>query len=252
MHGFLRQAETTMDRIELDAQGRLTDAHLRVKVALVVTGTTTLVDVVRTVFVSHRRRALLGLAMMVAQAFFYNAIFFSYGVILERFHGVDAARIGLYAIPFAIGNFMGPILLGPLFDRIGRRVMIPLTYALSAVLLTATGALFVSGRLDATSQTAAWCGTFFFASSAASSAYLTVSELFPVHVRGIAIAIFYAIATLAGAGAPLIFGAIVDAADPRGVFAGYIFASALMMGAAVIARVFGIASEGRPLEDLSS
>ena len=252
MHGHLRQAEITMDRIELDAQGRLSEAALRVKVALVVTGTTTLLEVVRTVFVRHRRRALLGLAMMVAQAFFYNSIFFSYGVILERFHGVDAARIGLYAIPFALGNFMGPILLGPLFDRVGRRVMIPLTYAASAVLLTATGALFVGGLLDATSQTAAWCATFFFASSAASSAYLTVSELFPVHVRGIAIAVFYAIATLAGAGAPLVFGAIVDAADPRGLFVGYLFASALMLGAAVIARVFGVASEGRSLEDLST
>ena len=251
MHGHLRQAEITMDLIEIDARGRVSDKVDRVKVGLVVTGTPAFGDIFHTLFVRHRRRAVLGLSMMIAQAFFYNAIFFSYGVILERFHGVPAARVGLYAIPFAIGNFIGPVLLGPLFDRIGRRVMIPLTYAASAVLLSATGALFVGGRLDATSQTAAWCVTFFFASSAASSAYLTVSELFPVHVRGIAIAIFYAIATLAGAVAPLIFGAIVDAANPRDLFTGYLFASALMMAAAVIARVFGVASEGRSLEELS-
>ena len=120
----------------------------------------------------------------------------------------------LYIVPFAIGNFLGPLVLGPLFDRWGRRVMIPLTYALSGVLLLATGGLFVAGALNALTQTLAWMLVFFVASAAASSAYLTVSELFPVELRGMAIAVFYAFGTLVGAGAPALFGAIVDTGDP--------------------------------------
>jgi MFS family permease len=251
MHGYLNEAANTMDRIEIDALGRVTHEAERERISMVVTGPVRLREIVTIVFLRHRRRAILGLSLMVAQAFFYNAIFFTYGIILERFHGVKADRVGLYILPFALGNFAGPLLLGPLFDRLGRRVMIPLTYALSALLLSGTGALFVSGRLTAVSQTLAWCVVFFFASAAASSAYLTVSELFPVHVRGIAIAIFYGIATMVGAVAPAVFGAIVDSGDPSSLFSGYLFASALMLGAAILARILGVASEGRSLEELS-
>ena len=251
MHGYLNEAANTMDRIEIDALGRVSHAAERERISMVVTGPVRLREIVTIVFLRHRRRAILGLSLMVAQAFFYNAIFFTYGIILERFHGVKADRVGLYILPFALGNFAGPLLLGPLFDRLGRRIMIPLTYALSALLLTGTGALFVSGRLTAVSQTLAWCVVFFFASAAASSAYLTVSELFPVHVRGIAIAIFYGIATMVGAVAPAVFGAIVDSGDPSSLFSGYLFASGLMLGAAILARILGVASEGRSLEQLS-
>ena len=152
--------------------------------------------------VKLRKRTLLGMSLMLAQAFLYNAIFFSYALILTKFHGVKSDRVGLYVVPFAIGNFAGPLLLGPLFDKLGRRVMIPATYALSAILLMTTGLLFLGGYLDAITQTVAWAVVFFFASAAASSAYLTVSELFPVELRGMAIALFFAFGTLVGSVAP--------------------------------------------------
>jgi MFS family permease len=160
-------------------------------------------------------------------------------------------RVGLYIVPFAIGNFLGPLLLGPAFDRLGRRTMIPLTYTLSGVLLLVTGGLFVAGLLNAVTQTLAWMIVFFVASAAASSAYLTVSELFPVELRGMAIAVFYACATLAGAGAPVIFGAIVDTGDPRRLLAGYALAAAMMLAAAVVGRVYGVDAERRSLEELT-
>lgn len=189
---------------------------------------------------------------MLAQAFLYNAIFFSYGLILTNFHGVRPDRVGLYMLPFAVGNFLGPLLLGPLFDRWGRRIMIPATYGLSGILLTITGWLFLQGDLDAVTQTMAWCVVFFFASSAASAAYLTVSELFPVELRGMVIAVFYAAATLVGAFAPSLFGKIADSRDPVLLFEGYAFASFLMIVAAVVARVWGVDSEGKSLEELNS
>ena len=160
--------------------------------------------------------------------------------------------MGLYIVPFAIGNFLGPLVLGPSFDHWGRRVMIPLTYALSGALLLATGGLFVAGSLNALTQTLAWMLVFFVASAAASSAYLTVSELFPVELRGMAIAVFYAFGTLVGAGAPALFGAIVETGDPRRLFAGYALAAVLMMAAAVVARVFGVDAERRPLEEITA
>jgi MFS family permease len=189
---------------------------------------------------------------MIAQAFLYNSIFFSYGLILEKFHGVAAGDVGLYIVPFAVGNFLGPLLLGRAFDSVGRRVMIPLTYALSGVLLIATGGMFLAGWLDAVTQTIAWAAVFFVASAAASSAYLTVSELFPVELRGMAIAVFYAMGTGAGAFAPTLFGWIVDTGDPGRLFAGYALAAALMIGAAVVARWLGVDAERRSLEEINA
>jgi len=200
--------------------------------------------------VTYPRRTALGLALMMAQAFFYNSIFFSYALVLQKFHAVAPDRVGLYMMPFAVGNFLGPLLLGRAFDRFGRRTMIPLTYAMSGILLTATGALFVAGALTAVTQTLAWCIVFFFASSAASSAYLTVSELFPLEIRGLAIAVFYAIATLIASTGPAVFGAIVDQGAPGNLFAAYAFASALMIAAAIVARVLGVDAEGKALEAL--
>ncbi len=154
-------------------------------------------------------------------------------------------------VPFAVGNFLGPVVLGRYFDRWGRRVMIPITYALSGILLIATGWMFVHGWLDAATQTIAWCVVFFVASAAASSAYLSVSELFPVELRGMAIAVFYAFGTLIGAAAPTIFGKLIETGDPQELFDGYLLASALMIAAAVIARIFGVDAEGKSLEELS-
>ncbi len=247
MHGHVDKARATVAAIELEVLGREVKPTL-VPIRLRVTGTVGVRYLLRTLFKRYPRRTVLGLALMLAQAFLYNSIFFSYGLILERFHGVAAERVGLYIVPFAIGNFLGPLLLGSLFDRLGRRLMIPLTYAGAGLLLLATGALFVSGALTALTQTISWSLVFFIASAAASSAYLTVSELFPVELRGMAIAVFYSFATLVGAAAPAIFGVIVDSGEKSKLFAGYALASALMLGASLIARVFGVAAEGRSLE----
>lgn len=249
LHGHVRLAETTLRAIEAEAGP--TEAQAQT-VRLRVTGVVGLRDLVHTLLKRYPRRTLLGLSLMLSQAFLYNSIFFSYGLILERFHAVPASRVGLYIVPFAVGNFLGPLLLGRSFDRFGRRVMIPLTYASSAGLLLLTGGLFVGGQLNAVTQTLSWSAVFFVASAAASSAYLTVSELFPVELRGMAIAVFYAFATLAGAFAPALFGVIVDAGEPWQLFAGYALAALLMFGAAVIARIYGVAAEGRSLESLTA
>ena len=145
----------------------------------------------------YPQRAVLGLVLMSAQAFFYNAIFFSYALVLTRFYGVPAASVGWYILPFALGNFVGPLALGPLFDIVGRKPMIGATYALSGVLLAVVGWLFRENLLSAAQLTLCWTGIFFFASAAASSAYLTVSESFPLEARALAIALFYALGTAA-------------------------------------------------------
>jgi MFS family permease len=201
----------------------------------------------------HRGRSALVLVLMIAQAFLYNAIFFTYGLVLTKFYGVEAGHAGLYLVPFAIGNVVGPIVLGPLFDTVGRRKMIFLTYGVSGALLFATGLLFAQGALTATTQTAAWCVIFFFASAAASSAYLTASEVFPLEVRALAIAAFYAIGTaLGGVVAPFVFGALIGAGDVWPIFWGYAFAAALMIAAGLAALLFGIDAEGRSLEDIAA
>jgi len=254
MHGFVREAEAVMTVIEERVRGakaRVVAAIEIREVEITVTGTVGAEHVLRTLIRRFPKRTVLGIVMMIAQAFFYNAIFFSYGLILEKFHGVRADRVGLYIIPFAAGNFLGPLLLGPLFDRLGRRVMIPLTYAASGVLLVGTGLLFWAGALDAVTQTASWCFVFFFASAAASSAYLTVSELFPVEIRGIAIAFFYAIGTAGGAFAPALFAWMIEGGKPSSLFAGYAFASVLMIGAAFVARRLCVNAERRSLEELT-
>ena len=200
----------------------------------------------------YRTRSGVVLALMVSQAFFYNAIFFTYALVLTRFHGVDASRVGLYIVPFAVGNVLGPLLLGPLFDRWGRRVMIAATYALSGVALTLTGIGFALELLDATTQTLAWSVVFFFASAAASSAYLTVSEVFPLEMRALAISIFYAVGTgLGGFAAPALFGALIETGSRGNVFIGYAIGAALVLVAALIAWRWAVNAERKPLEQIS-
>lgn len=209
-------------------------------------------DVFDTLFRIHRSRALVGLSLMTAQAFFYNAIFFTYALVLTDFYDVPASHVGWYILPFAAGNFFGPLLLGRLFDTLGRRKMIALTYAASGILLTASGWAFAEGWLTATTQTAAWMVIFFFASAAASSAYLTVSETFPLEMRAIAIAIFYAIGTgLGGIAGPTIFGLLIETGSRGNVFAGYLLGSLLMIAAAIIAAIWGVAAERKPLEEVA-
>ena len=200
----------------------------------------------------YPQRAVLGLVLMAAQAFFYNAIFFSYALVLTRFYAVPTASVGWYILPFALGNFLGPLLLGPLFDTIGRKPMIGATYALSGVLLAIVGWLFRQGQLDAVQLTLCWTGIFFFASAAASSAYLTVSESFPLEARALAIALFYALGTATGGViSPWLFGMLIGTGERGAVFAGYLVGAALMVVAAVTEFAIGIKAERQPLESVA-
>jgi MFS family permease len=208
--------------------------------------------VAHTLFVVYRQRSLVGLTLMVAQAFFYNAIFFTVALVLSDFYGIEASRIGWYVLPFAAGNFLGPLVLGRLFDTWGRRPMITLTYGLSGVLLAVSGYLFMIGVLDARTQTIAWMVIFFCASPAASAAYLTVSETFPLEVRALAIALFYAVGTaIGGVAGPAVFGALIDTGSRGSVFAGYLLGATLMLAASAVAWRYCIAAERRTLESIA-
>jgi MFS family permease len=209
--------------------------------------------VLRALLTTYRRRTILGLVLITSQAFFYNAIFFTYALILTRFYDVPAASVGRYMLPFALGNFCGPLLLGTLFDTVGRKTMIATTYALSGILLAVTAWLFAHGLLDATTQTIAWTIIFFFASAAASSAYLTVSEVFPLEIRALAIAIFFAAGTLLGGViAPWLFGWLIENGARPYIVGGYLFAAALMVGAAIVELMIGVDAERRSLEAIAA
>ena len=253
LHGRIDDAERVVAELECAApraQATETLARLRLRVR---EGATNLVDLARSLFRLYPRRSALGVVLMTAQAFFYNAIFFTYALVLGRFFGIAADRVGLYILPFAVGNFLGPLVLGRWFDTIGRRPMIAGTYALSGLLLLASAGLFVAGVFDALSMTIAWSVIFFFASAAASSAYLTVSESFPLEVRALAIAVFYALGTaLGGIAAPLLFGALIGTGKPGAIAAGYALGAVLMLGAALVELWLGVAAERRALEDVAA
>ena len=201
----------------------------------------------------HRRRSFLALVLMLTQAFFYNAIFFTYALVLIRFYSIPAKDVGGYLLFFALGNMLGPFLLGHLFDTIGRKKMIAATYGLAGILLALTGWLFHTGLLTAQTQTLAWTIIFFIASAAASSAYLTVGEIFPLEIRALAIAIFYAIGTLAGGvGAPTLFGWIIGTGSITALFIGYLVAAALMIFGALVEAWIGVPAERRSLEDVAA
>jgi MFS family permease len=252
IHGKPEQAQKIVDDIERSVVGHSRDRGTFAKFRLRMRSHTPLREVAHTLFSAYRARALVGLVLMVAQAFFYNAIFFTFALILTDFYGIGASQVGWYILPFAAGNFLGPLLLGRLFDTLGRRVMIALTYGVSGLLLAVSGYLFSIGALSAQTQTIAWMVIFFFASPAASAAYLTVSETFPLEVRALAIALFYAIGTgIGGVAGPALFGALIDTGSRTSVFAGYLFGSALMIAAAAIAWRFCVAAERRPLESVA-
>ena len=236
-----------------DRQGAGPAANRRwPKIKLRMRDHTPLREVAHTLFSVYRQRSLVGLALMIAQAFFYNAIFFTFALVLTDFFGIASNQVGWYILPFAAGNFLGPLLLGRLFDTLGRRVMITLTYGVSGVLLALSGYLFSIGVLSAQTQTIAWMVIFFFASPAASAAYLTVSETFPLEVRALAIALFYAVGTgIGGVAGPALFGALIDTGSRKSVFAGYLLGAALMVAAAVIAWRYCIAAERQPLESVA-
>jgi MFS family permease len=213
---------------------------------------TPLSDVLHTLVHVHRQRTLVALALMAAQAFFYNAIFFTYALVLTTFYGIPSEHIGWYILPFAAGNVLGPLLLGRLFDTLGRRPMIAFTYFISGVLLALTGWLFAQDLLSARGQTFAWSVIFFFASAAASSAYLTVSETFPLEIRALAIAIFYAVGTgIGGVIGPMLFGALIDTGWRTSLLVGYLLGAMLMIFAAGVMWRWGVAAERKPLEQVA-
>jgi MFS family permease len=251
IHGRPDQAHAIMAEIEKSAAGDVPQQTLP-KIRIRMRDHTPLREVADTLFKVHRQRSLVGLVLMAAQAFFYNAIFFTFALVLTDFFGIPASQIGWYILPFAAGNFLGPLLLGKLFDTLGRRVMITLTYGVSGVLLAVSGYLFSIGALSAQTQTIAWMVIFFFASPAASAAYLTVSETFPLEVRALAIALFYAIGTgIGGVAGPALFGALIDTGSRNSVFAGYLFGSALMVAAAIVAWRYAVAAERKSLESVA-
>jgi MFS family permease len=200
----------------------------------------------------YRERSILALTLMVAQSFLYNSVFFTFGLILAHFYHVPNERIGFYVLPLAIGNFCGPLLLGHLFDTVGRRKMISLTFGLSGVLLILTAALFGLDDLTALTQTIAWFAIFFVASPAASSAYLTASEIFPLETRALAIACFYALGTaLGGSVAPSVFGRLIETGSAWQVCLGYIVAALLLLAAAAAEWKLGVDAEGKSLESIA-
>jgi MFS family permease len=204
------------------------------------------------VFHQYPKRAVLGATLMITQSFLYNAIYFTYGLVLVKFYGVAADKVPLYGLAFAVGNLVGPLVLGPLFDSVGRRKMISGTYLLSGTLLAVSGWLFQQGDLTARSQTLIWVVIFFFASAGASAAYLTVSETWPIEIRAEAIAVFFAIAQIFGAFGPLFYGALIgDGQSTTGLFIGYVVGAGIMVVGGIVEIVFGIDAEGKSLESVT-
>ena len=252
-HGFAKEADAAVAGIEARFAGtpRL-EPQERQRARLRMRDHTPLAEVAHTLFKTYRQRTLVGLVLMAAQAFFYNAIFFTYALVLTNFYNIPAERIGWYILPFAVGNVLGPVLLGRLFDTVGRRVMIASTYGISGLLLAATGYLFSQNLLSAAELTVAWMIVFFFASAAASSAYLTVSEIFPLEIRALAIAFFYAIGTgIGGVAGPLLLGFLISTGSRGSVAIGYFIGTLLMIAAATVEAIWGVAAERKPLEEVS-
>jgi MFS family permease len=255
IHGRGDEAEKLVDDIERQVKesagvSELKEPRKAIKVR--EQETVGFLTIAKTVFGAYPRRTVVGLSLFIGQAFLYNAVFFTYALVLGTFYDVKPASVGYYIIPFAIGNFLGPLVLGRLFDSVGRKPMIAGTYIVSGVLLIVTAFLFKSGTWTAETQTAAWCVIFFFASAGASSAYLTVSEIFPMETRALAIAFFYAVGTAAGGiTGPLLFGKLVESEDPGQVFWGYMLGAVLMIAAGVVQALIGVEAAGKDLEQIA-
>ncbi|WP_238654027.1 MFS transporter [Rothia uropygialis] len=254
-HGHGEQAESVVDGIEHDVRSHGRDIPevdqskaLRIKPEEKLP----LRSLAHVFLKQYPTRTVLGITLMVTQSFLYNAIFFTYAIVLETFYGVSHSAAGKYMIPFALGSLLGPILLGRLFDTIGRRKMIFGTYGLAAVILAASAILFSMNVLGPITHTIFWCVAFFFASAGASAAYLTVSEIFPIEVRGQAISYFFSIAQVAGSVAPLIYGLLIGTGEHRGPLVwGYLMGAAIMMAGGLVAWFLGVDAENKGLEDVA-
>ena len=253
LHGRPGEAEAVMREIELEVLAERGGVPLPPPeygpILMRRRGHTDLREVLDAMLRLHPRRTVLGLTLMACQAFCYNALGFTYALVLTTFYGVPAREVGWYMLPFALGNLCGPFALGPLFDSVGRRPMIALTYALSGLLMAATAIAFAGGWLSAWQQTACWTVIFFFASAAASAAYLTVGESFPLEIRVLAIALFFAFGTaIGGVAGPALFGALIEGGERLHITGGYLLAAGLMLLGALVAWRLGFAAERRPLE----
>ncbi|MQA81121.1 MAG: MFS transporter [Streptosporangiales bacterium] len=257
-HGYADTAEKTVDEIERTVErqgGELTPVDDSKAIEVKGEKSINLLRVARILFKEYPKRSVLGATMMMTQAFLYNAIFFTYANVLQTHFHVEHGAIPLYFIPFAFGNLLGPLILGPFFDTIGRRKMIFGTYTIAAVVLALAAILFNAGLLSALTQTILWCVCFFFASAGASSAYLTVSEIFPIEMRGQAIALFFCIAQLTGALAAFLYGLLIGEGanpSPGPLTVGYFIGAVLMFTGGVVALVIGVNAERQSLEDIAT
>jgi MFS family permease len=256
MHGREREAEESISYIEHEVEqgGReLPDVDPARAIEIKPTEAIGYLALLRVLFREFPARAVLGASLMITQSFLFNAIFFTYALVLKNIFGVSEGVVPLFFVAIAVGNLAGPLTIGHLFDTLGRRKMIAGTYLLSGVLLAITAVLFRAGVLGALTQTICWAVIFFFASAGASSAYLTVSEIFPLEVRAKAIAVFFAIAQAFGASGPLIYGHLVgDGTDPVPLFYGYLLGAGVMVVGGLVAAFLGVDAEGKSLEDVAS
>jgi MFS family permease len=211
------------------------------------------VSIANTVFRVYPKRTVLGLSLFVGQSFLYNSVTFGYATILTTFFKVPSGNTGYYFAVIAVGNFLGPLLLGPLFDSVGRKIMISGTYILSGLLLFGTAALFQNGSLSATTMTGCWVVVLFFASAGASAAYLTVSEIFPLETRALCIAFFYAVGTaLGGITGPLVFNGLVGSGRPSDTTLAFCIGASLMVAAGLVESVIGVKAERASLESIAA
>ncbi len=254
LRGREKEAESIVDRIEADVSrgGRdlppVTDPPLRLKTR----DHTPLGEIFGNMLGENRMRSVLGLVLMIGQVFFFNAVFFTFGLVTKKFFHIDNSRLPLQLLPFAVGSFLGPMLLGPLFDKVGRKPMIAATYGIAGLMLAVVAYLFGNGILGVRGMSISFSIIFFVASSAASAAYLTVSEIFPLEIRAFAIAIFYALGTLiGGVAAPLLFGALIASGSKTYVAYGYLFGAVLMLAGALCEILIGVEASGRSLESIS-
>ena len=256
MHGHEKEAEGSISEIEGDVaatKGKLPPVDPSREIEITPTEQIGYLALLRVLFSHYPSRSVLGATLMITQSFLYNAIFFTYGLVLEFFFNVPVTDTAYYFMAFAAGNLLGPLTIGRLFDTIGRRKMISGTYLLSGVLLVITALLFKNGALNAVTQTLCWTVIFFFASAGASAGYLTVSEIFPLEVRAKAIAVFFAIAQCFGSLGSHLYGHLIGTGkDPNSLFWGYILGAGAMILGGLVAVFFAVDAEGKSLEDVAT
>ena len=253
-HGRVAEAETVVSSIEDQVMREEELASLPIPEGSITVHPrpqVTLGTVARELLKTYPKRTTLGIVLMTTQSFMYNAISFTYPFVLMKFYAVPSSNIGFYILPFALGNFLGPLLLGRFFDTIGRKPMISFTYAVAGCLLAIIGYLFWQGALNSVTQTLAWSCVFFFASAGASAAYLTVSEIFPMEIRAMAIAFFFIAAQGAGILAPWLYGKLIEG-SATSIFFGYLLGGSLMLVGALVELLMGVKAERQSLESIAT